>query len=481
VDQDPSDSQGPDSDSPVCRVADGGYVIEIGQSAGMVVSGEAPQRSAAGVTEPEKAGGRVAEDAVDRAAGVTAKVEQADLLYKDLADGSLEVAQVQSSVDSLLALLGRLDKEGRYEDALRVARTLSKLLALARRWAALIESLLKAERAGELIGKPAAVAWAKHELGTARLIRGDLKGADRDLGDARRMREEIGDSRGLAATTRNLQALCRQLRQMMQKDELVQRRGLFRPAVLSPIVLAAVALLLLGAGGVAGAILKGNSSSSAKEGGGQGPTDTGGGPKHGGGGHPKEERPGGERPGGEGNGTRSLTVSLAGKGSGTIRSDPAGIDCPETCAAAFADERAVTLSAEADEGSIFAGFSDNCTGGDTCIVAMTEAQTVTAGFEPATVELSIAIAGTGTGSITSVPQGIDCRNGPEGASGACSAPFQAGEEVELAAKTTGEFSEFGGFSGELTGDCGESTCTVTMDRDRVVETEFRGPPRERTE
>ena len=81
-----------------------------------------------------------------------------------------------------------------------------------------------------------------------------------------------------------------------------------------------------------------------------------------------------------------LTVSLAGTGSGTVSSSPAGINCPSVCSANFTSSQLVTLTAAANSGSTFAGWSGACSGTGTCSVSMTSSQAATATFT--------AIAGT---------------------------------------------------------------------------------------
>ena len=106
--------------------------------------------------------------------------------------------------------------------------------------------------------------------------------------------------------------------------------------------------------------------------------------------------------------TYALNVSAAGAGTGTVTSDPAGIDCGATCAASFTDGTSVTLTAAAAADSGFTGWSGACTGASTtCTVAMSQARSATATFALLPVQLSVATAGAGTGSVTS-PAGIDC-------------------------------------------------------------------------
>jgi len=85
--------------------------------------------------------------------------------------------------------------------------------------------------------------------------------------------------------------------------------------------------------------------------------------------------------GGGGTTQYTLTVSKTGDGSGTVTSNPAGIDCGSTCNYDFDDDTEVTLTAEATEGSTFTAWSDEeCSGTGTCDVTLSEDREVTANF-----------------------------------------------------------------------------------------------------
>jgi List-Bact-rpt repeat protein len=60
-----------------------------------------------------------------------------------------------------------------------------------------------------------------------------------------------------------------------------------------------------------------------------------------------------------------VAMTKDGAGSGTVFSSPAGIDCGATCAANFAPGLTVTLTAVADAGSTFGGWSGDCEGAST--------------------------------------------------------------------------------------------------------------------
>ncbi len=57
-----------------------------------------------------------------------------------------------------------------------------------------------------------------------------------------------------------------------------------------------------------------------------------------------------------------LTVEKTGDGTGTVTSTPAGIDCGTDCSEAFSFLQQVQLTATPDEGSIFLGWSGDCSG-----------------------------------------------------------------------------------------------------------------------
>src|SRR5687768_9977938 len=58
----------------------------------------------------------------------------------------------------------------------------------------------------------------------------------------------------------------------------------------------------------------------------------------------------------------ALAVTLAGTGTGTITSAPAGIDCGTTCSASYPRDTIVTLTAVPATGSVFGGWTGACAG-----------------------------------------------------------------------------------------------------------------------
>ncbi len=168
--------------------------------------------------------------------------------------------------------------------------------------------------------------------------------------------------------------------------------------------------------------------------------------------------------------TRVLSVNLAGTGSGTVSSLPQGISCGSACTASYAEGTMVTLSATAASGSSFAGWSGACGGTAACTVTMAEAKSVTATFTlvPQFFALTIGKAGTGAGTVTSSPAGINCGV-------ACSASFEASTTVVLTA-TPAPGSTFTAWSGQCAGSTAPS-CTVAMTQARSATATFTLAPR----
>jgi hypothetical protein len=79
-------------------------------------------------------------------------------------------------------------------------------------------------------------------------------------------------------------------------------------------------------------------------------------------------------------GTGSGTVTSIPEGSGSIIIDPAGIDCGVTCTAIVHYGTVVALTATADTGSSFFGWSGACSGTGACVLGMTETKQITATF-----------------------------------------------------------------------------------------------------
>ena len=160
-----------------------------------------------------------------------------------------------------------------------------------------------------------------------------------------------------------------------------------------------------------------------------------------------------------GGGSASLTVSVT--GSGTVTSNPAGINCPSTCSQTFAGRTAGDFDRHASGGSnwVFSGWSGACSGAGPCTVTMTAAQSVTATFVQG-YTLSVNVSGSGT--VTSSPSGMNCPS-------TCSDGYASNTSVTLTATPASGWSfsgwSFGIATGGLGTPCstaGAGPCTVLM-------------------
>jgi hypothetical protein len=162
------------------------------------------------------------------------------------------------------------------------------------------------------------------------------------------------------------------------------------------------------------------------------------------------------------NSQEPLTVHKDGTGSGTVTSTPAGIDCGATCTHDFDQNTVVTLTATADTGSSFTGWTGaGCSGTDKCIVTMSAAETATATFTLNQYQLSVSK--TGSGTVTSNPPGIDC-----GAT--CDYDFTYNTVVTLTATPMPGWS-FLGWEGDLSGNT--NPVAITIDGNKSATAVFK--------
>lgn len=133
--------------------------------------------------------------------------------------------------------------------------------------------------------------------------------------------------------------------------------------------------------------------------------------------------------------------------------------CGADCSEDYGQDTQVTLTATADPGNSFGGWSGACTGmAATCTVSMTQAQEVTATFIVGpSYALNVLKSGNGLGTVTSTPAGIGC--GID-----CSEIYPSGTSVELTVSVEPN-STFVGWTGACSG---AGSCTVIMTSDKEV-------------
>ena len=158
----------------------------------------------------------------------------------------------------------------------------------------------------------------------------------------------------------------------------------------------------------------------------------------------------------------TLTVSRSGTGTGGVASSPAGINCGTVCTVPVTVETTVSLTPTPAAGSRFTGWAGACSGTGACEVSMGAARTVIATFTRNTYALDLARDGTGGGSVTSAPAGINC-----GAT--CRFVFNSLTVVKLTAKPVAG-SAFAGWTGACSGS--SLTCSVTMNEAASVGATF---------
>jgi hypothetical protein len=173
--------------------------------------------------------------------------------------------------------------------------------------------------------------------------------------------------------------------------------------------------------------------------------------------------------------TYQLTMIKEGSGSGAVTSSPSGIDCGATCDFAFNSGTSVALTAAADSGSIFDGWSGACSGKGECVVTMNAMRTVRAQFTKVyNLHIQYGAANQGRAGLITVfdPVMQTCllEQGP------CDLIVRAGA-VSLHAYTIpgGTFNKWETFCDN--GDPANVDCAVTMNADKTVGVDFIGPSR----
>jgi len=152
----------------------------------------------------------------------------------------------------------------------------------------------------------------------------------------------------------------------------------------------------------------------------------------------------------------TFNVDKKGQGSGVIISSPAGINCGSDCTETYQTGTQVTLTAQPNASSEFADWTGNCLGTSKEFqLTMDQDKSCTATFNLKYYTLTVSTSGTGIGTITSQPSGIQCGD-------KCADDFVGGSVVQLNATPSPGSVGVGWF-----GDCAQcgsnALCEISMD------------------
>ncbi len=190
--------------------------------------------------------------------------------------------------------------------------------------------------------------------------------------------------------------------------------------------------------------------------------------------------------------TRSLKVSGAGTGAGTVSAPSvagiAALSCaiaaatydPIECTRSYPRHTVVTLTATPAPGSTLKEWRGACTGSaPTCTVTLSANRSVRAVFKGSTtpsLRVNVSGGGDGNGSVASqagLTPAVACAITNGGTlSGQCSASYPSGTGVTLTATPAGGHT-FEGWGGDCSGT---GTCVLSTTANRSVTASFAAPP-----
>jgi hypothetical protein len=155
-----------------------------------------------------------------------------------------------------------------------------------------------------------------------------------------------------------------------------------------------------------------------------------------------------------------LTVTKAGSGGGTVTSDPVGINCGSDCTEPYTAGTTVTLMADPNPTSSFAGWSGACSV-DPCEVTMDASKSVTATF---TANPVLTVTVNGDGTITSDVGGISCP-------GTCVASYPPGTTTVNLTATLGSSATLVVWGDACAAEV-DLDCSLMMDSSKSVSATF---------
>jgi hypothetical protein len=313
------------------------------------------------------------EELEETADAVTDRVEHANRLFSAAAENRLDRDLLTGEIGALLGLLDRLDKQGRYDEEIRVAKALHGLCVLAFRWLDLVRALRSAFGAASAAGDQAGQAWALNELGALHLCVGQARRAEEYLARAVELQERLGDAAGRCATRHNLDSARRDLARPIQ---------IRRPRRLAVVAAVTAAFAFFGAGGAAlGYVIGGRGGDSPATTAVSTTTTSGSTTTTSG------STTSGSTTSGSTGTTTSPTVELSVSTDGDGSVAGRGIDCGSDCSEEVADGTTVTLTETAGRGSDFDGWQgvacdEGSQSGASCTFTVDGGAQVLASFSP---------------------------------------------------------------------------------------------------
>ncbi len=152
----------------------------------------------------------------------------------------------------------------------------------------------------------------------------------------------------------------------------------------------------------------------------------------------------------------TLTITMQGNGQGVVTTANENIDCGELCSGDYADQAETTLTATPAAGSLFAGWSGQCSGNDvTTRLTLSENSECIATFDLEEITFLISKQGAGSGIVSSENEAINC-----GAS--CSATLDYGQTLILTANAAND-SIFKEWQGACSGTNSRAELNLTED------------------
>ena len=159
----------------------------------------------------------------------------------------------------------------------------------------------------------------------------------------------------------------------------------------------------------------------------------------------------------------TLKVNKDGAGQGTVTSEDEQISCGDQCEASYEFNSTLRLVARAAEGSVFAGWQGQCSGGnDSFLLTLAADSQCTAVFDLKDISLTVDKAGNGSGSVTSSDDAINCGV-------RCEADAKYGHKLVLTAEADAN-SMFTGWEGNCSGT--NSSVDVSLIEDQACTAVF---------